>query len=72
MKQSLTMQAAVKFLAGAALVALLLFLPAGTLAWRGAWLFLVLLFVPIAVVGVVLLRKNPELLEKRLNAPETM
>lgn len=70
MKQSLTMQAAVKFLAGAALVALLLFLPAGTLAWRGAWLFLVLLFVPIAVVGVVLLRKNPELLEKRLNGKE--
>ena len=70
MKQSLTMQAAVKILAGAALVALLLFLPAGTLAWRGAWLFLALLFVPIAVVGVVLLRKNPELLEKRLNGKE--
>ncbi len=70
MKQSLTMQAAVKFLAGAALVALLLFLPAGTLAWRDAWLFLALLFVPIAVVGVVLLRKNPELLEKRLNGKE--
>lgn len=70
MKQSLTMQAAVKFFAGVVLVALLLFLPAGTLAWRGAWLFLALLFVPIAIVGLILLRKNPELLEKRLNGKE--
>ena len=70
MKKSLFLQAVTKFIVGALLVALLLFLPAGTLRWRGAWLFLGLLFVPMAVVGAVLLKKDPELLRKRLDGKE--
>ena len=48
----------------------MLFVPAGTLAYRGAWLFIALLFTPILVMGVVLFIKNPELLRKRLEMKE--
>jgi len=67
---SLLLQAAVKLLCGALLMALLLFLPAGTLHYGGAWLLLALLFVPMTAVGVVMLKKSPELLEKRLDGKE--
>ena len=70
MKKNLAAQAAAKFLVGAVLVALLLFVPAGTLRYGGAWLFLALLFVPMAIVGAVLLKKNPDLLRKRLDSKE--
>lgn len=69
-KSSLLIQAAVKLLAGALIMALLLFLPAGTLRYGGAWLLLALLFVPMTAVGVVMLKKSPELLEKRLDGKE--
>ena len=58
------------FLLGIFITGAMLFLPAGTLAYRGAWLFIALLFVPILVVGVVLFIKNPELLRKRLEMKE--
>ena len=58
------------FLLGLIIMGALLFLPAGTLAYRGAWLFIALLFIPILVVGVVLLIKAPDLLRKRLAMKE--
>lgn len=58
------------FLFGLLITAAMLFLPAGTLAYRGAWLFIALLFTPILIVGVVLFIKNPELLRKRLEMKE--
>lgn len=63
-------QALVKFFSGLVLVSLLLFLPAGTLRWGSAWLFLALLFVPMFCAGLVMLWKSPDLLRKRLNARE--
>ena len=36
----------------------------------GAWRFLALLFVPMLLMGVVMLCKAPELLKKRLNSKE--
>lgn len=62
--------ALMKFFAGLILLGLLLFLPAGTLAYPGAWRFLALLFVPMLILGAVLLIKAPALLEKRLNTKE--
>ena len=59
-----------KWLCGLLLVAALLFLPAWTLDYFGAWLFLGVLFVPMLVMGAILLVKSPALLEKRLNAKE--
>ena len=66
----LFLNALTKYLAGALLVVFLLFLPAGTLVYPNAWLFLCLLFVPMLILGAVLFAKAPELLAKRLNHRE--
>ena len=66
----LILSALTKFIFGIILVAALLFLPAWTLDWSGAWLFLALLFLPMLLMGVVMLFKAPELLRKRLNGKE--
>lgn len=70
MKKSLLGQALTKFGAGLVLVGLLLFLPAGTLAYPGGWLFCGLLFIPMLILGTVLFLKAPELLRKRLAGKE--
>lgn len=70
MKGSLFFRAIGKLLMGLALLALLLFLPAWTLHYPQAWLFLGILFIPMILVGIVLFVKSPELLEKRLDAKE--
>ena len=62
--------ALVKFACGAALVGLLLFLPAGTLRYPGGWLFVGLLFVPMLIAGFVMFFKSPDFLAKRLDAKE--
>ena len=59
-----------RFLAGFILIGCMLFLPAGTLRFWEAWLYMGLLFVPLAIVGVVLLIKDPELLERRMRTQE--
>lgn len=53
--------------AGMAVVfALVLFLPAGTLAWPAAWIFLGLMFGFTIGLSIWLLRFNPELLVERM------
>ena len=69
-KTKLLFSALTKFLCGLVLVGLLLFLPAGSFAYTGGWLFVALLFIPMMILGAVLLIKSPELLEKRLGAKE--
>lgn len=59
-----------KFLCGLLLVGLLLFLPAGTVNYPNGWLFAGLLFIPMLILGAVLLIKAPVLLEKRLGTKE--
>lgn len=66
----LLLNALTKFVLGFILIGALLFLPAWTLDYPGAWLFIALLFVPMLVMGVVLFLKAPSLLEKRLNNKE--
>ena len=70
MKKTLLKKGITKYIAGLVIIMLLIFLPAGSLKYANGWLFIVLLFVPILVMGVVLFVKNPTLLEKRLNAKE--
>ena len=70
MNAKLFFQAFVKFLIGLLLVGLLLFLPAGTFAYPQAWLLIGILFVPMFLAGLIMMRRNPELLRKRLNAKE--
>ncbi len=55
------------------LFALALFLPAGTIAWPAAWIFLVLFFACVIAISLWLLGHNPGLLEERmtgLKAPD--
>ena len=66
----LFISALIKFLIGLLLVGLLIFLPAGTLAYPGGLLFLCLLFVPMLIMGIVMLARARDLLRKRLDAKE--
>ena len=66
----LLFSALIKFLIGLLLVGLLIFLPAGTLAYPGGLLFLCLLFVPMLLMGIVMLARARDLLRKRLDAKE--
>ena len=70
MTLKLFVQALTKFLAGLLLVGLLMFLPAGTFAYWQAWLFMAVLFIPMFIAGLILMKINPALLRKRLNAKE--
>lgn len=60
-----------KYLLGIVLVGLLIFLPAGSLTFWSGWLLMGILFVPMFFAGIVMMLKNPALLESRLNAKET-
>jgi len=66
----LFVSAMLKFLCGALLVGLLIFLPAGTLAYANGWLLMGLLFVPMFIAGIVMLIKSPAFLSKRLDGKE--
>ena len=70
MNIKLFFSALVKFLAGVIMMSLLLFIPAGTIYYPGAWLLMGVLFVPMLILGAVLMVKSPELLKKRLNSKE--
>lgn len=70
MTKKLFFRSLLKFSLGAVLVGLLIFLPAGTLSFWKAWLFMGILFVPMFFAGVIMMFKNPALLEKRLNVKE--
>ena len=70
MDTKLFFQALIKFLLGAVIFGLLIFLPAGSLHYWQGWLMMGILFVPMFVAGLILMVKNPELLRKRLSAKE--
>ena len=71
MKKSLFAEAVLKFLLGVLLVGLLIFLPAGTLGWQGGWLLMGILFLPMFCAGLVMVKKNPNLLRSRLDVRES-
>jgi protein-S-isoprenylcysteine O-methyltransferase Ste14 len=66
----LFLEAIVKFTCGLLLVGLLIFLPAGTLAYSYGWLLIGLLFGPMLIAGFVMLAKSPDFLKKRLDVKE--
>ncbi len=69
-KLKLALSGLIKYLLGVVLVGALVFLPAWTLAYPGAWIFVGVLFVPMLILGVVLLIFAPSLLQKRLSNKE--
>ena len=66
----LLLEALVKFTCGLLLVALLVFLPAGTIRYTYGWLLIGLLFIPMLIAGFVMFFKSPAFLKKRLDAKE--
>lgn len=71
MDRRLFFQAIVKLIAGFLILFVLVFLPAGTAHYWNGWILMGVLFIPMVVMGIVLMLKNPELLQKRLNAKES-
>lgn len=71
MNEALFRRGIMRYLSGALLLGILLFVPAGSLYWFEGWLLMALLFVPMLVAGVVLGVKNPALLARRLNSRES-
>jgi len=59
----------VQSLVGAAVTALLLFVPAGTLAWPQGWAFLGLFYLGTEATSLWLLRRDPALLAERMRSP---
>lgn len=70
MDKGLLSQAFAKFFLGVILLGVLLFLPAWSFMFWQGWLLMGLLFVPMFIVGLVMMAKNPDLLRKRLDAKE--
>ena len=70
MDTKLFRQALIKFAAGLLLVGVLLFIPAGSLKYWQAWLLICILFIPMFIAGLIMMKTSPELLRKRLNARE--
>ena len=70
MSKALFIRAISRFSAGLLLVGGLLFIPAGTWNYPQGWLLMGILFVPMFVAGLVMMRRNPELLKKRLSVRE--
>lgn len=70
MDAKLFTSAIIKFICGVILMCALLFIPAGSFAFWQGWLLMGILFIPMFIAGLILMKKNPELLRKRLNAKE--
>ena len=66
----LLINALTKFIIGFVFIGALLFIPAKTINYPNAWLFIAILFIPMLIMGTVLYIKAPSLLKKRLNHKE--
>ena len=70
MNKKLFANGILKFLSGIVLVGLPLFFSAGSFVYWNAWLFMGILFIPMFIAGLILMKKNPYLLERRLDVKE--
>jgi len=65
MINKLLVQTFTTFLIGAILLVMMLFLPAGTINYWQAWVFIVVFLVSVNVIGLYLALKDPALLDRR-------
>lgn len=70
MNIKLFFEAIIKYIIGVILVGLLLFVPVGTFDYLNGWLFMCLLFIPMFIVGIIMMIKSPNLLKERLDVKE--
>ena len=66
----LLVSALTKYIAGMVMFGALIFIPAGTLGWAHGWLMMGILFIPMMIMGIVMLCSAPELLTKRIKNKE--
>ena len=66
----LAAKALVRLVAGFILLLAVLLLSAGTVAYWEAWVYMTVLFVPMTLALVFLLKADPELLERRMRTKE--
>ena len=64
MSVKLFFQALTKFSVFVLIMGLLLFVPAGSFNYWSGWLFMALTSIPTAIIGIMLMIKNPKLLKK--------
>ena len=69
-KGKLLLNAAIKGVIGFVIVALLIFIPAGTFDFNKGWLLMGILFIPILIMGIVMWLWCPDLLRRRLDSKE--
>ena len=62
--------ALIKFILGVLIMFILLFVPAGSLNYWNGWLLMILLFIPMFIVGIVMMINTPDLLKIRLDIKE--
>ena len=63
-------RALVRFGAGAAILATVFFVTAGTLDYWQAWLYMAVLFTPLTLALIYFYRNDPEFLERRIRSSE--
>ena len=63
-------QGIIKFVSGVVIIGIMLFVPAGSFGFWQGWLLMGILFVPMFVAGLIMMKRSPDLLRKRLNAKE--
>ena len=63
-------QGIIKFVSGIIIIGIILFVPAGSFGFWQGWLLMGILFVPMFVAGLIMMKRSPDLLRKRLNAKE--
>ncbi len=69
-KKQLTAMALARFIPGIIIISGILFIPAGSIKFWNAWLFMGVLFIPMILVIIYLIIRDPELLYKRMNTNE--
>lgn len=69
-KKNLIIKVIIRFTFAFVMMAFLLFLPARTIYFWEAWVFMAILLIPATCVLFYLFRKDPELLEKRMKIKE--
>lgn len=70
--EKITLSIVIKLIAGLIFIGVLLFLPAGTYTFWNGWLFLGAVLIPVLITAVLLYKKSPELLKKRLDTKEKL
>jgi len=61
---------AVRFVLALFVLGLIFFLPAGTLGFWEAWVYLGIMLIPLALVVMYFLKRDPEVLERRMRLKE--